>query len=236
MKYLYDSSIFWKTVWFVRRFGWQELWRKPLRTFFGIVLMPIYPFLYRFAYRGYELTPVFSVTNCTWAGERCIELAIANHELMKHQPDRVLEIGNVLSHYQTVKHLVIDKHEKGFGVVNMDVVDVESSLRYDLILSISTFEHIGFDAPSNSTIRCTINKVLKLLAPGGRLVITVPIGYNPEVDALLLNMPWMNFQVYYFYRTGFSKWEACGIYQAFANPYRSKYPYANAIAVIHLAV
>ncbi len=234
MKHLYNSGLLGKTCWFIKRFGWQELWRKPLRTFFGIVTMPIYPILYRFTYRGQELMPVFSITNCTWAGERCIELAMANYEVMRHQPDKVLEVGNVLSHYQTVRHLVIDKYEQGLGVVNMDIVDVETSLRYDLIISVSTFEHIGFDAPSNNTIRGTINKVTKLLTHGGRLVLTLPIGYNPEVDDMLLNVPWINFRVWYYHRVGFSQWEACNIYQAFAKPYRSKYPYANAIAVLEI--
>lgn len=29
MKHLYNSDILGKTRWFIKRFGWQELWRKP---------------------------------------------------------------------------------------------------------------------------------------------------------------------------------------------------------------
>ena len=57
----------------------------------------------------------------------------------------IFEVGSVLSHYFPINHDVLDKYEKGHGVINQDVVDFKPHNKYDLIVSISTLEHVGFD-------------------------------------------------------------------------------------------
>jgi hypothetical protein len=54
-------------------------------------------------------------------------------------------VGNVLSHYFSVNHDVVDKYEKAEGVINRDIIDFHPSKEYDLIISISTLEHVGWD-------------------------------------------------------------------------------------------
>src|SRR5262245_21627467 len=45
--------------------------------------------------------------NMTWRNERCIEIPIAQEFLNRHKGKRVLEIGNVLSHYLPISHDVL---------------------------------------------------------------------------------------------------------------------------------
>ena len=105
----------------------------------------------------------------------------------------ILEIGNVLSHYFPFNHDIVDKYEKAEGVVNEDVTEITFSKKYDLIISISTLEHVGWDEDpkkqimlnENQKIRQAIEKIRTLLNPGGRIAVTVPVGYNPNLDSLL---------------------------------------------------
>ena len=42
-------------------------------------------------------------------------------------------------------HDVLDKYEKGNNVINDDVVSFSTEVKYDLIVSVSTLEHVGWD-------------------------------------------------------------------------------------------
>src|SRR3990167_2732239 len=83
--------------------------------------------------------------NTTLANERIVEVPIIWREVQRYQPQRVLEIGNVLHHYFPIKHWVVDKYEKAPGVINRDVVEFYPRQRFDLIVAISTLEHVGWD-------------------------------------------------------------------------------------------
>lgn len=98
-----------------------------------------------------------------------------------------LEVGNVLSHYFRINHDVVDKYEKTGRVINEDITYFQPNHKYDLIVSISTFEHIGFDEnPMDpDKILVAIKNIRNLLALAGRAVITLPLGYHPELDDLL---------------------------------------------------
>jgi hypothetical protein len=63
----------------------------------------------------------------------------------RYKERNILEIGNVLSHYFPVNHDIVDKYEKADGVINQDVVHFYSPKKYDLIVSVSTLEHVGWD-------------------------------------------------------------------------------------------
>ena len=99
----------------------------------------------------------------------------------------VLEVGNVLSHYVAVHHDVVDKYERAAGVVNADVLEFAPERRYRLIISISTLEHVGFDERPRDPAKPlrAVERLRSLLEPGGRLVFSVPVGYNPELDRRL---------------------------------------------------
>lgn len=125
--------------------------------------------------------------NATWRNERAVEVPIIYHELMKHSEKKILEVGNVLSHYFSVTHPVLDKYEQATGVINKDIVEYVPSDSYDLIISISTLEHVGFDEePQDANkIQKAISTMIGWLQPGGKLLVTVPVGYNPHLDELL---------------------------------------------------
>ncbi len=63
---------------------------------------------------------------------------------------KILEVGNVLSHYFTFEQVVVDKFERGEGIINEDITTLELNERYDLIVSISTLKHVGWDERSPS--------------------------------------------------------------------------------------
>ncbi|MEZ5123660.1 MAG: glycosyltransferase family 4 protein [Solirubrobacterales bacterium] len=135
---------------------------------------------YRYLYHRY---------NNTWMNERAVEVPIAGQAIAARPTADVLEIGNVLPHYLRSGHEVVDKYEHGSGVRNIDVLDLEPDRRWDLIVSISTLEHVGVDdAPHDPARGAAAARLLaSRLAPGGELLLTVPVGYNPELDRALID-------------------------------------------------
>ncbi|RMF07353.1 hypothetical protein D6764_00045 [Candidatus Woesearchaeota archaeon] len=125
--------------------------------------------------------------NTTWRNERAVELPIIWKIVKKYQGKRILEVGNVLSHYFHVDHDILDKYERSEGVINQDVVDFQPSEKYDLIVSISTLEHVGWDETPREPLKIlrAIKNLKSILAPKGKLVITLPLGHNSVLDELL---------------------------------------------------
>lgn len=138
-----------------------------------------------FTVRGAEYFYFYHAYNETYRNERAVEIPIVWPLVARLAPERVLEVGNVLSHYFPTRHDVVDKFERAEGVQNLDVVDIDAARRYDLIVSISTLEHVGFDEQPKDPGKPAraIDHLRRCLSPAGRLVVTLPIGYNPQVDA-----------------------------------------------------
>jgi hypothetical protein len=139
-----------------------------------------------FAYEGRDVPYFWHRYNHTWLNERAIEIALAA-EVLADPPARTLEVGNVTGHYLPGSHLVVDKYEKAAGVRNEDVVDLVLDEQMDLIVSISTLEHVGLDEADldPEKARRGIERLAGLLAPGGKLWVTIPIGYNLALDQQL---------------------------------------------------
>ena len=145
-----------------------------------------------FLFQGNKYRYLFHRYNVTWQNERAVEVPIVKHILQKTSGE-VLEIGNVISHYITVKHDIVDKYERAKGVTIQDVTEIQTSKRYDLVISISTLEHVGWDEkPDHSKLEDDPEKILKaisklcaLLKQKGKIVVTIPLGYNPYLDRLL---------------------------------------------------
>jgi hypothetical protein len=58
----------------------------------------------------------------------------------KYKGKVIRKIGNVLSHYVISDHVIVDKYEFGNSILNYS-----PGTKFDLIVSISTFEHLGYD-------------------------------------------------------------------------------------------
>ncbi|MGD6852332.1 MAG: class I SAM-dependent methyltransferase [Candidatus Bathyarchaeia archaeon] len=160
----------------------QNLWRFRL-------IKSWKPFIfdgtkYRYFYHKY---------NVTWQNERTVEIPIVWEIIKRHPNARVLEFGNVLQHYHSFPHDIVDKYEKGKGVLNQDIVNLDLG-KYDLIVSISTLEHVGWDEnPDKNESKLdapektlqAVNNLKRHLNPGGMLVFTFPVGANPNLDAIM---------------------------------------------------
>ncbi len=133
---------------------------------------------YRYFYHRY---------NSTWKTERAVEVPLVWEIVQQYQGRRILEVGNVLSHYFPVTHDIVDKYERAPGVTNVDIVDYAPAATYDLIVSISTIEHVGWDEEPREPEKLVraIAHLERLTAPGGQIVLTLPLAYNAYLDELL---------------------------------------------------
>jgi hypothetical protein len=140
-----------------------------------------------FTFRGNSYRYFWHRYNATWRNERAVEIPVARSFLAGIPAEKVLEIGNVLSHYGPVSHQVVDKYERAKGVVNADVCDFKPDRNYELILSISTLEHVGWDEEPRDPAKVlqAFDNLRALLAPAGRLMVTIPLGYNPPLDQMI---------------------------------------------------
>ena len=133
----------------------------------------------------------FAAYNNTILNEREIEIPIIADYLSKNPAENILEIGNVLSHYfANVQHDVLDRDEKGDNVINKDIVTYTSKKKYNLIVSISTMEHVGMEGDGvykliRGEVEKGFNSVQNLLARKGKFIFTVPLYFNPEMDELI---------------------------------------------------
>lgn len=169
--------------------------------------------------------------NTTWANERAVELPIVLERVLGRQ-GTMLEVGNVLSQYVgRNKWTTVDLKEKEDGVVNVDILDYYGG-SYDLIVSVSTFEHIGVDECSDRFLAVDAVKhcANHLLAPGGRLLLTAPVGYNPVLDAWLAHR-WPGRTLYMVKVSKENVWVQADREVALRAEYGSPYPCANAICV-----
>lgn len=128
----------------------------------------------------------FHVYNKTWTNERAVEIPIARR-FVQQATGRTLEVGNVLSHYYRARHEIVDKYERAHGVINEDVTTFTAAQPYDAIVSVSTLEHLGWDEdpPDETKAERAVQHLKTLLAPGGRMLVTVPLGQNDHLDRLI---------------------------------------------------
>ena len=188
----------------------------------------------RFTLDGVEYPYFYHRYNRSWRNERVVEVPIIKHILDSIPGARVLEVGNVLSHYFPIKHDIVDKYEKAEGVVNEDVADLDRFGRYDLIVSISTLEHVGWDEEPRDPekIPRAVETLKRCLAPGGRLVATLPIGYNPELDRMLDRGAIPFSGIGYLKRVSpDNEWKQVSWEEVRDSVYNRPYPAANALAV-----
>lgn len=119
----------------------------------------------------------------TWLNERAVELPVAREALAAADPARTIEIGNVASHYFPASHRIVDKYETAPGVENIDLFEIQERGAYDLVLCVSTLEHVGWDEPVRDPVPAidAVARLRELVAPGGRLLVTIPVGYHPTL-------------------------------------------------------
>jgi len=174
----------------------------------------------------------------TWHSERAVEIAVVMEIVKKYQGMNILEVGNVLSHHVQFEHDVLDKYEIAKGVINKDVVDFKSDKRYDLIVSISTLEHVGWDEwdrkPRDDTKipRALENLKSLITLRGGTIIITLPLGYNSGLDRLLKDEVMRFSEQYYLARISKgNKWKEASWEDVKDSKYNADFPFANGLLI-----
>lgn len=172
--------------------------------------------------------------NATWRNERSVEIALAKDKLAELSGRKILEVGNVMAYYYPSKHVVVDKYEVALGVQNIDIVDFNPETRFDLIVSISTLEHVGWDETPREPgkVSVALQNLQRLLAEGGELFATVPLGHNPYLDEMLSSNQIPANEVGYLKRLSRNGWREATKDEVEGTRYNYPYPGANAIAVL----
>lgn len=142
-----------------------------------------------FIFQGKTLEYAQDAYNYSWRNERSVEIPIFRDALAPYQSSQILEVGAVLRNYMQSSHVVIDKYEQAPGVLNVDVIEYAPGRTFDMIVAISTLEHVGWDETPKepAKVRRAIDHLRSLLSPAGMLMVSFPIGYNSEVNTLLAN-------------------------------------------------
>ncbi len=202
-----------------------------------MVLKPLFQLLRpSFAFSGGKYAYFWHPYNMTWRGERAIEIPIVKKIVDGNRNKRILEIGNVLSHYFEFPHDIVDKYEKAPNVMNRDVVTFRpQKAAYDLILSISTLEHVGWDEKprdSKKFLKAFKNLMGPCLKPGGMLIVTLPLGHNPVLDKAIAENQIRFTQKYYLKRIGrINHWKESDQESVKNCKEMDPYPFANGLFV-----
>jgi len=175
--------------------------------------------------------------NRTWSNERAVEVPIIREYIRACADDEILEVGNVLSHYVDLHHTVVDKWEWGMfrPVINEDILTYAPARKFDLILSISTIEHIGWDEHPRKpeSISNVFPKLCSLLRAGGKIILTVPIGQNLFLDQCLRDQQILPSEMFGLRRiSAANEWEETTPETALQCAYGHPFPNANAIMVL----
>lgn len=165
-----------------------------------------------FRFNGKKYNYFYHKYSITWNNERTIEVPIIWEIVKKYENKNILEVGNVLSHFFDFQHDIVDKYEITDGVINQDVVDYKPSKKYELIVSISTLEHVGWDETPREPLKIfrAIENLKSLMTENGKIVITLPKGHSPVLDNLLSENK-LKFSEQYFLKrvSRNNKWKQC---------------------------
>lgn len=169
--------------------------------------------------------------------ERRIELPIIYKLVKQYQEEnkKILEIGNVLIQYYPVEHEIIDKYDAATVCIKQDIIDFFPENKYDLIVSISTIEHIGFEAPEerdDAKIKKAIEHIVNnLLADGGLFVFTVPLGLNTSMDKQIQSNEIRLTNKYFMKRISLVSWEQTDDQTCVGKFYDNPYGCANKLLI-----
>lgn len=235
-KAVYQSKGVWWFIFSVFRFTFFLAY-NPIRNRFLHHLYKTFrrPFLKNFFFHGLSHEYFYHSYNFTWCNERIVEVPIIMRFIEEAGNKRILEVGNVLSHYVAHDHDVVDKYERSSMVINQDIAHFRSKKPYDLIVSISTLEHVGWDESDSRNPEKVIkafDNIADQLCPNGNIVVTMPLGYNPDLDEIIDKKRLPFTQQYFLKRVSKqNEWQEVGYEEVRGARYDYPFHAANAIVI-----
>jgi hypothetical protein len=217
----------WKYV-FQMAGRWIKIWTTSPLIYWYYKNFPSY-----FEFQGETYPYFYAMHHTTWKNERCVEIPIVQRYVDAYEGKHILEVGNVMSHYFAINYDIVDKYEKAKGVMNEDVVDFKTLKRYDLIVSISTLEHVGWDETPKDAMKTlqAIENLKGLLAPKGKMIVTLPIGYNSNMDNLIKEGKILFTKEYYLKRIAMDKWREATWEEVNDAKYNEPFPKSNGLMI-----
>jgi hypothetical protein len=186
-----------------------------------------------FSFDGKDYLEINHLYNITILCERAVEIPIVWTNVLEAEGKTILEIGNVLGHYYPISHEVLDKYEKGPGVINEDVATFNPLKKYDLIVSISTMEHVGWDEEPRDTgkVITAFQNIECMLNDGGKAVITVPISYNSILDEKIWSGGLVGWTWKFMIKIGELTWREGKLEETKGMKFNYPFPHANCVAI-----
>ena len=185
-----------------------------------------------------------------WA--RAVEIPIferiIHRELIRtdrHYP-MILEVGNVMQNHTdfgpSEHYDVLDLYEHGPGVVNKDATFWRTGANnYSLIISVSTFEHIGQGRYEGADqlfrpMAAALNLFTWCLASHGKMIFSIPLKYRRAGDIMVWNaFPEDWTRTNFLRNCGNGVWEQVSRKEARRIGYYGKpYPGANGLAIVQV--
>lgn len=191
------NNIFWKIIWLTRK----NIVVRNIVDQLAVWYYKLFRSSERFKFNGIELKYFHHIYNCTIANERAVEVSLAESLVNKYKNKQILEVGNILNNYFPVSSDIVDKYEKNNGVINCDINKFFPHHLYDLIISVSTLEHIGMDYGEKTEEKkalTSIRYLKRLLNKGGQIFITIPLGWNKALYNRIIKSPGLFDNEYYF--------------------------------------
>lgn len=111
--------------------------------------------------------------------ERAVEVPIAAKLATTY--DRVLEVGNVLSHYGYEVNTVVDMGDYGKGFDVEDILLFKTGELFDCAICISALVHFPADIFAIEIVQ----HIKSLLKPGSPYLFTIPYGYNASIHSAI---------------------------------------------------
>jgi Fe-S-cluster containining protein len=196
----------------------------------GETVMTNIPF---FTFNGLVYNYFIHKHNDTSANERCVEIALIGHLMYENKGKRILEVGNVLRNYFQLTHEVIDKSPEETGAIHQDILSYTTDSKFDLILAISTLEHVGItDGPNSDKINLVLDKFQSMLSPEGKIWASMPLGYNASITRNVKRGIKMFDEEYFLKRiTLENDWIQVEREDAKNSIYGKPYPFGNALLI-----
>jgi hypothetical protein len=188
-----------------------------------------------FEFQGNSYHYLFHAYCPTWKNERAAVIPIAWSMIEKYRRKNkeILEIGNTLSYIFKIDHDVVDKYEIMDGVMNVDVVDFNSSKKYGLIISILTLQGVGLNEspPEPTKVLRAIENLKRHLAHEGEIVVIHGFGENKDMDKLI-SMGSLRFDKSFFLkRVSNYKWKETTWDDVKDTTYDHSIPTANGVVI-----